>query len=136
MDVLGGGPLHHVASTAVFERLQFEVRRGDYQVVWLAPPSSSFSVLHLRKTSQPLRTRAEPEGVGGLRAAHRAYVEEHNTLALRAARLAQVAYEAGDTHVIENPVDRGAVGSPYFSTRLRKHAPLWLCCLRCAVWRR
>lgn len=53
-------------------------------------------------------------------------MREHNELARRAAALAWAAYNAGATYVIENPVDRGAKGSPFFSARFRKHAPLWL----------
>ncbi|KAL3909143.1 MAG: hypothetical protein SGPRY_009532, partial [Prymnesium sp.] len=42
------------------------------------------------------------------------------------ADLAVAAYEVGATYIIENPVDRGWVGSPHFSWKARGHVPLWL----------
>ncbi|KAL3910429.1 MAG: hypothetical protein SGPRY_009059, partial [Prymnesium sp.] len=44
----------------------WSVREGAYQVVWLATPCSSFSVLHLDGSMPRLRSRASPEGLPGL----------------------------------------------------------------------
>ncbi|KAL3895429.1 MAG: hypothetical protein SGPRY_013516 [Prymnesium sp.] len=126
VDVLDGGQEHDVLRESVFDALREDVRRGLYDVVWLAPPCSSFSVLHLRKTTKPSRSREDPEGVAGLSCGRLARVLEHNVLAARAAALAHTAYEAGSAYVTENPVDRGLRGSPFFRVKLRRHASLWL----------
>lgn len=66
VDLLDGRWQHDVSSPRVFEELLRNVQGGAFDVVWLAPPCSSFSVLHLRALRKRLRARAESEGVQGL----------------------------------------------------------------------
>lgn len=47
VDLLEGGRHHDITVPRVFEGLLRRVESRAYQVVWLAPPCSSFSVLHL-----------------------------------------------------------------------------------------
>lgn len=74
-----------MTSTAVFCQLLSKVKRCTCQVVWLAPPCESFSVLHFRKSTQPLLTTAEPEGFSSLSETQRTHVEEHIEFAVRLA---------------------------------------------------
>lgn len=55
-----------------------------------------------------------------------AYLRKHNDLAAVSAELAQAAYDAGSTFVLENPVDRGDASSVHFEERYADHAPLWV----------
>lgn len=126
VDVLDGGWRHDVLAPEVFRKLLGRVQRRVYDVVWVAPPCSSFSVLHLRTGRERLRTRAEPEGVQRLSGQQREYVRPHNALAGKAAQLARAAFATGATYVVENPVDRGERGSEYFRVRFREHAPICL----------
>lgn len=126
VDVAGGGRLHDVLRDTVFDALLEAVMRQSYTVVWLAPPCSSFSVLHIGRGRAAFRTRTDPEGVPGLGEEEAAYVSKHNELAKRAAALAMAAFMVGATYVIENPVDRGMRRSPHFSRRFRRHVPIWL----------
>ena len=126
VDILNGGSAHDVTVPEVFERLVLDVRRGLFTVLWLAPPCSSFSVLHLGRARGRLRTREAPEGGRELVGPDLEYVRRHNELAERSATLARAAYEAGATFVVENPVDRGERRSPFFSRKFRRHVPIWL----------
>lgn len=71
VDALEVGEGHDVLRESVFRELVDRVAAGAYDVVWLAPPCSMFSVLHLRRSTCPYRrTREEPSGVSGLPSAH------------------------------------------------------------------
>ncbi|KAL3902090.1 MAG: hypothetical protein SGPRY_012191, partial [Prymnesium sp.] len=50
----------------------------------------------------------------------------HNDLASCTARLAEAAFAAGWTYVIEKPVDRGECGTVHFRMRFGEHASIWL----------
>jgi len=115
-----------VLQPRVQQQLLEAVRSAKYDVVWLGTPCSSFSVLWLDGTTTPPRTRSHPEGVHPLPPRLADYISKHNAMADFSAALAQAAFDAGCTYVIENPVDRGMVGSPHFRWATRAHVPLWL----------
>lgn len=81
VDILEGGHEQDVLRESVFSTLAEGVAAGAYDVVWLAPPCSTFSVLHLRRAARPYRTREEPSVVSGLSSVRQARVREHNELA-------------------------------------------------------
>lgn len=73
-----------------------------------------------------LRSRSFPEGTPGLCGRRAAYVAQHNRMVDASVSIARAAFHAGATFVIENPIDRGRVGSIFFQRKWRQHAPLWL----------
>ena len=126
VDLLQGGWQHDVRNPDVRARLLAAVRAKRYPAVWIGMPCSSFTLWRLVSTLVTIRSRQQPEGVDGLPDAEQAYVELHNALAEFTAELAEAAFLAGCTVVIENPADRGKPGSPLFKWSARGHAPLWL----------
>lgn len=126
IDVKRGGHLHDVRRQELRDMLVRGVRRKAYDVVWIATPCSSFSVLWQDGTQGRIRSRSSPEGVQPLPRRWRAYVRKHNEFVRLTAELAAAAHTAGTTYIIENPVDRGYVGSPHFGWKARGHVPLWL----------
>lgn len=126
VDVKKGGHPHDVRRLELRERLVQRVMDNVYDVVWIGTPCSSFSVLWQDGTRVRIRSRSSPEGVQLLPRCWKAYVQKHNEFVRFTAELATAAYQAGSTYIIENPVDRGYVGSPHFSWKARGHVPLWL----------
>ena len=126
VDVLLGGSAHDVCSPTIQAALLADVASGGYDVVWIGTPCASCSVLWLDGTAKPPRTRLEPDGTSGLPAWQQDYLERHNGFISFSATLAQAAFDAGATFVVENPVDLGMRGSPYYQWRKRQHCPLWL----------
>ena len=125
-DTLTGGWRHDVMRASVRQQLLADVRAGKYEVVWLGTPCASFTRLWLSGDKRPPRSRRQPDGVDGLPGWQQRYVEWHNVFVRFTEELAQAAYDAGCTYVIENPVDYGQPGSPYFDWAAREHCPLWL----------
>ena len=131
VDLLHGGAAHDVASEDFREEIIRAVREGTFTIVWIGTPCSSFSLWWLDASMRQLRSRDRPEGLPGLPARERAYLRKHNAMAEFSARVALAAFEAGATFIIENPPDRGMIGSRLYRWRARRHAPLWLMhCMR------
>lgn len=97
------------------------IRNGDYDIVWIAPPCSSFSTLH----EEALRSKAHPNGTPEARAEWGAYLDRHNSFAIFAAVAAQAADDAGAAWGIENPADRSVVGSPEHWPEFADRATIW-----------
>ena len=131
VDTKVGGGEHDVRRQDVGERLVRRVRRGDYDVVFAAPPCESFSVAHRPQ----LRSRRQPAGLANAPDEWKAYLRKHNELAAWTTRLAQAAHDAGALWAVENPADRGVRGSPAHWEGREDHAPLWAqeCVLRLAA---
>ena len=121
VDTKVGGGQHDVRRPAVGERLIGRVRRGDYDVVFGAPPCESYSVAHRPQ----LRSRKQPSGLQNAPPEWSAYLRKHNELAEWTVRLARAAHEAGALWAVENPADRGDESSPAHWERFADHAPLW-----------
>ena len=114
VDVLRDKVKHNVLAAPTRAALLAAVRARVYEVVWIGTPCSSCSVLWLSGTERPPGSRPLPDGVRGLPAWQRRYLELHNELIAFSEELAMAAFEAGVTFVIENPVDYGAVGTTHF----------------------
>ena len=111
----------------VYYSLLRALTRRQYDVVWLGPVCSSFSRLRGRGEGPPrVRSRAEPMGMSTVGPEWRAYLRKHNEFVCRTVALASAAFNAGATFVIEHPLDRGQLGSPYFLWDARPHASLWI----------
>ena len=123
VDTKVGGAEHDVRRPGVGERLIERVRRGDYDVVFMAPPCESFSVAHRPQLRSRRRWAA---GLPNAPQEWRAYLRKHNELAAWAVRLARAAHDAGALWAIENPADRGVPGSPAYWPKMADHAPLWV----------
>lgn len=122
IDTKVGGGEHDVRQPRVGDRVIERVRRGDYDVVFAAPPCESFSVAHRPQ----LRARRMPAGHHHVPPEWHAYLRKHNELAAWTAQLARAAHDAGALWAIENPADRGLRGSPAFWIDHSDHAPLWV----------
>ena len=131
VDLLHGGADDDMAVADARDRVLASVRAGKYAIVWIGTPCSSFSLWWLDASMRQLRSRERPEGLTSLPGRERAYLRKHNALVEFSAKVALAAFQAGATFVIENPPDRGKVGSHLFRWTARRHAPLWLMpCMR------
>ena len=131
IDLLHGGSDDDMAVAEARERVLASVRAGKYSIVWIGTPCSSFSLWWLDASMRQLRSRERPAGLPSLPRRERAYLRKHNALVEFSAQVALAAFEVGATFVIENPPDRGQLGSPLFRWAARRHAPLWLMpCMR------
>ena len=122
VDTKVGGGGHDIRRPQVGQRLIDRVRRGDYDIVFAAPPCESFSVAHRPQ----LRSRRQAAGLRDVPAEWQAYLRKHNEIAAWTARLAWAAHDAGVLWAIENPADRGLRESPAFWLGREDHAPLWV----------
>ena len=122
VDTKVGGAEHDVRRLGVGRRLIDRVRRGDYDIVFAAPPCESFSVAHRPQ----LRSRRQAAGLRNAPAEWLSYLRKHNELASWTMELAAAAHDAGVIWAIENPADRGLRGSPAFWLERSDHAPLWV----------
>ena len=111
----------------VYHNLLHALMQKQYDVVWLGPVCSSVSRLRGRGDGPPrVRSRAEPMGMSTVGPEWRAYLRKHNEFVFRTVALATTAFQCGATFVIEHPLDRGQLGSPYFLWDARPHASLWV----------
>lgn len=60
VDILIGGRAHDLAVEGTQEAVCRAVQHGEYELVWLGVPCSSFSVLHLSAERPLLRSRDQP----------------------------------------------------------------------------
>ena len=96
-DTKAGGSRHNVLANGLGEELERRVRRGDFDIVFLATPCSSYSVRHRPQ----LRSRRQPLGLACAPPSWRRYLEKHNLLASLTARLIRAAHEAGSAWALE-----------------------------------
>ena len=110
------------------DELEARVRRGDFDVVYLATPCASYSVSHRPRLRQRRRTAngGGPEGVADIPPEWLRYMAKHNALAELSARLIIAAHLAGVAWALENPADRGDSSSDAFWRRHMDHAPIFI----------
>lgn len=129
-DTKAGGVAHNVLRNGLGDELERRVRRGEFDIVFLATPCASYSVSHRPR----LRARRQPLGIHDVPSEWRRYVDKHNLLAAFTARLIAAADSSGCAWALENPADRGDRASPAWWPRHADHAPIWLVpCIRDAV---
>ena len=111
--------MHDLTDPEVRAHYLRRIRSGCYDVVWLAPPCSSFSTL-LEKSLRPL---GAPMGSEEALAAWPHYMERHNAFVTFAADAARAAEEAKAVWAIENPASQAQSGHawPAFADR----ATIW-----------
>eukprot|EP00325_Prymnesiales_sp_UTEX-LB-985_P027142 CAMPEP_0174730922 /NCGR_PEP_ID=MMETSP1094-20130205/56516_1 /TAXON_ID=156173 /ORGANISM="Chrysochromulina brevifilum, Strain UTEX LB 985" /LENGTH=160 /DNA_ID=CAMNT_0015933241 /DNA_START=131 /DNA_END=610 /DNA_ORIENTATION=+ len=95
IDILVGGAAHDMANPSTAATLIARVATGEFAVVFLAPPCSSYSVAHRPK----LRSAAQPEGVTPIPAAWAAYLAKHNRMTAAAFDIVSAARSSG-AHVM------------------------------------
>lgn len=124
VDLLEGGWRRDVLSPGVFGTMLQRVRERAHKVVWIAPPYSSFSVLHLRAVySQGVLQRA----CGG--SARLSRRTSSCTTIWRGEQCAADERSGAcgcDIRDREPTVDRGERGSDVFRVRFRERVPIWL----------
>ena len=121
LDTLAGGTAHDVLRNGLGRDVEARVRRGEFDVIFIATPCASYSVAHRPQ----LRARRRPWGVAAVPEAWRRYLAKHNELARFTARLIQAADAAGCAWALENPADRGDRDSPAWWEMHADHAPIW-----------
>ena len=94
---------------------------GEYDLVFAAPPCSSFSVRHPVR----LRSRARPWGVHPLPRGWEGYVQQHNRLADLTAELVRACHLAGVPCAVENPADRSDSGSAAYWEEAADAGCIW-----------
>lgn len=128
----GGGANADITNDDVFDALRERIVRGEFALIWAAPPCSTFSISRFFESATSVdggppivRTRTHIEGERFVPAKHRAELERANNIVVRTASLLLLAYRAGTQFVIENPSDRGDLTKPK-SFIHAEHGPLWL----------
>ena len=121
IDTRLGGASHDVLRGDLGRRLQRGVVAGEYDLVFAAPPCSSFSVRHPAR----LRSWARPWGVSPLPAGWEAYVQLHNRLADFTAELVRACHIAGVPCAVENPADRSERASPAYWEAEADSGSIW-----------
>ena len=117
-DTRIGGEAHDViVEGGVGESDTEDIRAGRYQVLWLATPCESYSVL----LDPPLRFRdGRPPPAGW-----EDYVAKHDSLARLTARMITAADEAGTLWALENPADAGERGRDGYWEAHADRAFIW-----------
>ena len=121
IDTQLGGAQHDLLRPDLRGRLLRGVAGGEYDLVFAAPPCSSFSVRHPVR----LRSRARPQGVQPLPRGWAAYVEKHNTLADFTAALVRACHAARVPCAVENPADRTLSGSAAYWEEVADAGSIW-----------
>ena len=124
-DTADGGYRHDVLRDGLGDHIEARILRGDFDVVFLATPCSSYSVAHRPR----LRARRSPMSSEAILARHpswRRYVGKHNALCTLTARLIMAAHRAKVAWALENPADRGDRLSPAWWPKHADHAPIFI----------
>ena len=122
IDTADGGTSHDVLRNGLGAALEAQVRRGDFDLVFIATPCASYSIAHRPR----LRSRHRPTGVEYIPPQWRRYLQKHNSLCDLTARLISAAHEAGAAWALENPSDRGDDTSDAYWAKYAGHAPIFL----------
>ena len=122
IDIMLGGPSHNVLLASVRKDLISQVRSGQHDFVFMAPPCSSFAVAK----DPPVRDREHVLGLPGLDPDSARYVAKHNEIVTFAATLALVAHARRVPYAIENPSDRGDIESDAYWAEHSHAASIWL----------
>ena len=121
IDVKVGGVDHDLTRPEVAQAILARIRAGEFGVVFSGTPCESFSVAHRPK----LRTARWPWGLPQIPEAWARYMRKHNTLARFTIDAARAALDVGAAVAIENPSDRGRVGSPAYWHKYADHGAFW-----------
>ena len=131
VDILGGGSAHDVMLPEVFDRLLGEVAGGVFTVVWLAPPCSSFSVLHIGRARGRLRTRGRRRK-GGARCPRKRGRTSNATTSLQGApQLWRVRRSTQGHRTWWRTPSTGATGNHSFSAGSSESTCLFGCSPQC-----
>ena len=103
IDNLIGGASHNMLKMRRRMEIINAVRAGEYDVIWMAPPCGTWSVVR----EPPLRSGKMINGLDGLSDEDKLKVKHANELAQLVAVVAHTAEAAGVPWFIEQPADRG-----------------------------
>ena len=113
--------LHDLADATVTEPILTRIRGGVFDVVTLATPCSTFSILN----EPPLRIKRDPEGHQKTDRKTRARLDAANQLVAFTAEAITAADAAGADWMLENPADHGEPGTRWYWPNKAEHASLW-----------
>ena len=119
-DVLRGGPLHDLFSSARRKDYLMDIRSGRHAATIIAPPCETHTrARHANRNGPPpLRSHAWPRGLPNLTPAQQEQVRRSNLLADFAIEAFETAVQSGVLAVLEFPEDLGPA-------RLGHPASLW-----------
>ena len=91
-------PQHDLTDTALWDKIFDTLKEGNWVLI-VSPPCNTFSRARFQNRChpgpKPLRTRMWPRGFPWLSAAHRAKVDEANSLVDRCSHACQLVAESG-----------------------------------------
>ena len=121
-----------ITDDAFYTSLQQRIVAGEFNVIFAAPPCSTFSVSRFFDAKgtadggpKPVRSRRHIRGLPVLTAGQQAEVKRANLIVQRTCALLDLAFQSGVDFVLENPADRG---NPMLARDFlhADHGPLWL----------
>ena len=129
---VGGGDNADITNDDIYDALRERISRGEYAVIFAAPPCSTFSISRFFESKASadggppiVRTRTHIDGARFVPPKHRAELERANNVVARTAALLLLAHRAGTEIAVENPCDRGDITKPGLFLHA-DHGPLWL----------
>ena len=133
-DSSGGDKAHDLLRNDFYSNLLRRAQRGEFLVIWAAPPCSTFSICRFLPTRTPgggppiIRRRQEGQVTGARDCPqkNRRELKVSNELTSRTIAILRAGFDAGSECGLENPVDAGDEDHPEHLVD-REHAPaLWL----------
>jgi len=132
-DSSGGDNAHDLLRNDFYSNLLRRAQRGEFLVIWAAPPCSTFSICRFLPTRTPgggppiIRRRQEGQVTGARDCPqkNRRELKISNELTSRTVAILRAGFDAGSECGLENPVDAGDEDHPEHLVD-REHAPLWL----------
>ena len=122
----------NILNDEVFQELLARVSSGEFAVVIIGTPCSTFTVARIPKHGvddggpAQLRDRDRPHGRRGLSEKDQQILKDSNELVRRSVLLARAAKAAGGEFIIENPATRSDKNSDLYRWMWRSHASLWM----------
>ena len=132
-DSSGGDKAHDLLRNDFYSDLLRRAQRGEFLVIWAAPPCSTFSICRFLPTRTPgggppiIRRRQEGQvtGTRDVRLKNRRELKISNELTSRTVAILRAGFDAGSECGLENPVNAGDEDHPEHLVD-REHAQLWL----------
>jgi len=132
-DSSGGDKAHDLLRNDFYSDLLRRAQRGEFLVIWAAPPCATFSICRFLPTrtlggGPPIIRRRQEGQVIGARDVpqkNRRELRISNELTSRTIAILRAGFDAGSECGLENPVDAGDEDHPEYLVD-REHAPLWL----------
>ena len=121
MDKLIDPVAHDMLSATTANAYIERIRGGEFAVVTLVPPCSTYSVLR----DPALRTKADPLGLRNMGGRYGGSLRDANQLAEFTARVIRAAHDARVPWALENPASVSNPRTKWYWESKAHHAALW-----------